>query len=79
LPRARAFATAGWKGAPEVKVRNCLAVVTAVTTSGDPVTHPTFHPVTAKVLPALLIETVRSAMPSYDASGWCVPSYTRCS
>ena len=30
-------------------------------------------------LPALEIVTVRSAIPSYEASGRCVPSYTRCS
>ena len=61
-------------------MRNCLAVVTAVTTDGDPVTQPIFQPVTANVFPALLIDTVRSAIPSYDASGRCSsPSYTRCS
>ena len=52
-------------------MRNCLAVFTAVTTSGVPVTQPIFQPVTEKVLPALPIDTVRSAIPSYDASGLC--------
>jgi hypothetical protein len=56
-------------------VRNCFAVVTAVTSSGGPQIHPTFHPVVLNVLPPDEIDTVRSRMPGSDASGtWGTPS-----
>ena len=39
-------ATAGWSGAPEVKVSHWLAARTAPTRSAGPVAQPTFQPVT---------------------------------
>ena len=49
------------EGVPLAKVRNCLAVWTALVSSGVAHTQPIFHPVTEKVLPADEIVTVRSA------------------
>ena len=75
-----ASATAGWNGAPLTKVRNCLAVWTAATSSRGPVAQPIFQPVKENVLPAEEIVTVRSAIPGSVASGTCSrPSNTRCS
>lgn len=68
-----------WNGPPLTYVRNCLAVRTAVTSSGVPVTQPIFHPVKENVLPPELIVTVRSRMPGRVAIGMCWPSNTRCS
>ena len=67
-----ADATAGWNGAPDTKVRNCLAVRTARTRWAGPVAQPTFQPVNENVLPAELIVSVRSRIPGRVASGRCV-------
>ena len=58
---------------------NCLAVLTAVTSSGVAVIQPIFQPVKENVLPAELTVTVRSRMPGNWAIGMCSPSNTRCS
>ena len=71
-PGAReAWATAGWSGAPEVKVRNCLAVSTARTRWAGPVAQPTFQPVKREGLPGAGMVSVRSRMPGRVASGRC--------
>ena len=62
-PRRRPTATAGWNGAPLTKVRNCLAVRTAATSSAGPHSQPIFQPVQENVLPAEEMVRVRSAMP----------------
>ena len=66
------MAIAGCSGAPEVKVVNCLAVLTARTRSGAAQIHPTFHPVNENVLPPLEMVSVRSRIPSYVANGRCI-------
>ena len=58
-----------WNGPPLTKVRNCLAVLTAVTSSGVALTQPIFQPVKENVLPAEETETVRSRMPGSVAIG----------
>ena len=68
-----------WNGPPLTKVRNCLTVLTAVTSSGAAWTQPIFQPVNENVLPAELIRTVRSRMPGKVTIGTCSPSKTRCS
>jgi hypothetical protein len=50
-------------------VRNCLTARTAKTSSGVAVTQPTFQPVNENVLPAELIDTVRSRMPGSEPIG----------
>ena len=66
---------AGCSGAALVKVSHCLAAITVETSSSVPVTQPTFQPVKEKVLPALEIDRVRSAMPGSLARGtWRTPS-----
>ena len=44
-------------------MRNCFASRTASTRSAGPVTQPTFQPVNENVLPAELMDSVRSRMP----------------
>ncbi len=79
-PSSSARATAGWNGAPETKVRNCLTAVTSVMSSAGPSAQPIFQPVAEKVLPEEEIRTVRSRMPGKVASGTCrLSSKTRCS
>ena len=65
----RPRAIAGWNGAPEVYVRNCLTERTAATRSAGPVTQPIFHPVIENVLPADPIDKVRERMPGSVAIG----------
>ena len=61
-------------------VRNCLTARTAATASAGPLTHPTFHPVVEKVLPAEEMVRVRSHIPGSVATGTCsAPSNVRCS
>ena len=56
-----------------------MTLVTAVTSSADAVTQPIFQPVNENVLPAELIDTVRSAMPGRVPIGTCSPVNTMCS
>ena len=69
--QAQAKGEAGWKGAPEVYVRNCLTERTAATRSAGPVTQPIFQPVIENVLPADPIDRVRDRIPGSVASGTC--------
>ena len=52
---------------------------TAVTSSGLPVTQPTFQPVNPNIFAAELIVTVRSDIPGSETMGTWMPSYTMCS
>jgi hypothetical protein len=61
-------------------VRNCLAVLAAVTIAAGPHIQPIFQPVVLNVLPPEEIVRVRSPMPGSVAIGTCTaPGNTRCS
>ncbi len=70
---------AGWNGAPDVYVRYCLTVRTAVTRSAGPCSQPTFQPVNENVLPDDEMVSVRSAIPGSVATGTCSAPNVRCS
>ena len=68
-PSSRPNATAACKFGAVEKVRNWWARAATLASSGAATIHPTFHPVSEKILPAEPILIVRSAIPGSEASG----------
>ena len=68
-PSSSPNATAACRLGAVQKVRNWCARATTLASSGAATIHPTFHPVSEKILPAEPILIVRSAMPGSVASG----------